>query len=626
MVPGVPLTRGARVPPNHHKISVRRIPDDQEIRSIPTSVLLPYLAFSPDGQYLVALLEHQRTLQVWRLADGVRVFREWPRFCQTYTFSADGRHLVIGQFDCVIFYDLATGLEDKRWQLTAAPNALAFHPNGRKLAVGYVSSAGVSVHDVADGKRLTYLPTGAIFDQVVAWDPDGAHLAVTGSDPRIQMWNVAAQRKVAILDGHLRQRTTTLTFHPDRDLLASYGGDGVLVLWQPFSGRELMRMPAVAAPHFSADGRWLGVAWDGAQADLLEVTPSREYRTLVSSAGADRGGYGCADISPDGRLLVVGMDDGARLWDLRRGQEIAALPAGTCFAFFETRAAADGGRAARAPLLGGVLTCGRDGLQRWPLASPTPDGTQRRLGPPERLSELPHAAFARGADGATCVAATSGDGRHRNHILDLQQGTVRRALGGHDRGEVRALSRDGNWAASCGWHSPYVRLWNLQTGEARELATGKHTEVYFTPDSGALITAGDDGFTFWDVETVQVTRRLRRHTAQWPGWVAFSPDGRLMALELTPGVLHLQELSTGRTIARLEDPHGDRASWQGFTPDGTQLVVVSKNSSVVHIWDLRLIRSRLKALGLDWDWPEFAPAAAAAPAKKLTIERPLLVR
>jgi hypothetical protein len=28
------------------------------------------------------------------------------------------------------------------------------------------------------------------------------------------------------------------------------------------------------------------------------------------------------------------------------------------------------------------------------------------------------------------------------------------------------------------------------------------------------------------------------------------------------------------------------------------------------VWDLRLIRSRLKDLGLDWDWPEFPPAAA----------------
>ena len=48
-----------------------------------------------------------------------------------------------------------------------------------------------------------------------------------------------------------------------------------------------------------------------------------------------------------------------------------------------------------------------------------------------------------------------------------------------------------------------------------------------------------------------------------------------MALEMAPAVIHLKEVATGRTVAKLEDPHGDRATWQGFTPDGTQLVVVA---------------------------------------------------
>src|SRR5262249_49766713 len=52
---------------------------------------------------------------------------------------------------------------------------------------------------------------------------------------------------------------------------------------------------------------------------------------------------------------------------------------------------------------------------------------------------------------------------------------------------------------------------------------------------------------------------------------------------------------------------------------GTRLVVVSGFSSSIHIWDLRAIRMRLKEMGLDWDWPEFPPAAADGP---VTIEAP----
>src|SRR5262249_4279041 len=158
-----------------------------------------------------------------------------------------------------------------------------------------------SVFDAASGELLAELPAGPVSDQVVAWHPDGERLAVSGTDARVQVWNVAAKRVVANMEGH-GQRVTAVTIHPDGELLASHGWDGEVLLWHPASGRQLMRFTSVGAPQFSGDGHVLGVAWDGGRADLLQVTPTREYRTLVSSAGAGQGGYGYyADISPDGR-------------------------------------------------------------------------------------------------------------------------------------------------------------------------------------------------------------------------------------------------------------------------------------------------------------------------------------
>src|SRR5262249_57727097 len=130
---------------------------------------------------------------------------------------------------------------------------------------------------------------------------------------------------------------TKMTFHPEGGLLASHSWDGTLRLWDSSSGRPLLRLSTTISdrPRFSDDGRWLAPALHGEQAQLLEVTPSREYRTLVSSEGAARGNYNLGDISPDGRLLAVGMDQGARLRDLRSGREVAALPAGTIYVAFE---------------------------------------------------------------------------------------------------------------------------------------------------------------------------------------------------------------------------------------------------------------------------------------------------
>ena len=95
-----------------------------------------------------------------------------------------------------------------------------------------------------------------------------------------------------------------------------------------------------------------------------------------------------------------------------------------------------------------------------------------------------------------------------------------------------------------------------------------------------------------------------------------------MALEMAPGLIHLKEISSGRTVARLEDPHGDHSTWMSFTPDNTQLVVAVRYASAIHRWDLRAIRERLKTMNLDWEWPEFS-----APTTGTTFsQRPLPLR
>jgi serine/threonine protein kinase/WD40 repeat protein len=608
----------ARVDPQD-SISIRTVPDDREIRRIPSgSIEGEYLFFSPDERFLLGLVNGY-TLRVWRVADGQPALRDELRDCRSHAFSPDGRRLAVGWQEWIVCFDLATGQEVKRWRLPASAHSLAYHPDNGKLAVGYFRSPVASVYDAASGNLLTDLPVGAMGDQIVAWHPDGERLAVAGSDPSIQIWNVAAKSKVASLEGHA-QRVTTVTFHPDGELLASHGWDGQLVLWNPSSGRQLMRLTSANAPRFSTDGRRLGVIWDGDRADLLEVTATREYRTLVSSVGAGRGGYAYySDISADGRLLVAGMDEGARLWDLHNGRELAALPAGTPFAFFDGRKR-EGDLVPPDRRRWGLLTSGTAGLLRWPVTSDDSAGERLRIGPPRQLSGLGRAWFTRRPDGGTQAVVTEEGGA--NLILDPETGVERRALGLHPLGEVQALSGDGRWAASSGWHSDRIRLWNACTGQmVHEWVLGRWTYVAFTPDSRSLVISRGDEFSFWDVETLRPIRRLPRDVTPFPGHVAFSPDGRLMALEMAPAVLHLKETATGRTVAKLEDPNGDRATWQGFTPDGTRLVVVAKYASAIHVWDLRAIRARLKEINLDWDWPEFPTAAAEKPdAARLTIE------
>jgi sugar lactone lactonase YvrE len=117
--------------------------------------------------------------------------------------------------------------------------------------------------------------------------------------------------------------------------------------------------------------------------------------------------------------------------------------------------------------------------------------------------------------------------------------------------------------------------------------------------------ARGDAFTFHTLDSLAVIRRLQRGVGLYPGFVAFTADGKMMAMEMAPGVIHLKETSSGRIVAKLEDPMGDVSNWLGFSPDGTQLVVVAQYARAIHRWDLRAIRVRLKAMNLDWEWPDF---------------------
>jgi WD40 repeat protein len=582
-------------------ISLRRLSDDQEVRRIAWEpVLGRNLFLSPDERFLLGL---GSTLRVWHVPGGQRALPKKVGVCQTHAFSPDGRRLAVSQGEWIRCFDLPHFGEGKRWRVRGPVRSLAFSPDGNQLAVGFQTTTLLAqtacVYNATSGALVADLPVGPVERQIVAWHPDGERLAVSGSDPRIQIWHVASRRQLALLTGHTHL-VPDLAFHPAGQLLASHSWDGRVLLWQPSSGKQLLGFTSLGAPQFSEDGQRLRLSWeDGSRAELLEVVPGLEYRTLVNSVGVGLGGYGLGDISPDGRLLAVGLDEGARVWDLVSGQELANVPEHTPYVMFDQKRNAPGEPGGPPRLPWSLLTSGAGGLRRWPLL--TPEGKSLRLGSPEQLSPLSRAWFARTSEGRTLVAATEEGGR--NDLLDLETGKVRRQLGAHPNGEVRALSSDGRLAASSGWHSDRVRLWHVPSGRLlHEWVLGKRNYVFFTPDSRALVISRGEEFSFWDVNTFALLRRLPRESNQYPGGVAFTSDGRLMALEMAPGVMHLVETATGRTVARLTDPDGDRASWQAFTPDGTRLVAVSKYASAVHIWDLRAIRTQLKRMNLDWDW------------------------
>ncbi|WP_322493626.1 serine/threonine protein kinase [Chloroflexus sp.] len=197
-------------------------------------------------------------------------------------------------------------------------------------------------------------------------------------------------------------------------------------------------------------------------------------------------------------------------------------------------------------------------------------------------------AAAYSPDGQVAAVAVGAAVQLRNAETLVSQTT----LNGHT-GDVSALafSPDGAILASGAQDDPVVRLWDIRNG--RELAQLRGHEDWirslaFSPD-GRLLASGsaDRTVRIWDVTSGQTLVVLRGHT-DLLGNVAFSPDGQRLASASRDGTARLWDVSSGRQIDAFRfnapvDPQSNTPFWLtgiAFSPDGRQLAVGSINGNV----------------------------------------------
>jgi serine/threonine protein kinase/WD40 repeat protein len=572
-------------------VSVRRVTNDEELWRLPASG--PggtFLRFSPDGRFLV--IENDGRLRAWNLAgpEPVRLLEQRARAPE---FSRDSRWLALAHADGSIrLCDLASGRQVRQFGSRLHPIFLAFHPCKFQLAVP--TGQKVQIYDLETGTVLAELPqTG---QEWLAWSPDGKALAV-GSDPRngliIHVWDVHTRKETARLQG-FRSAGISFTFDHAGELLVSNGWDNTLRFGDPRTGKQLFSTPAHTpySLRFSPDDRLLAAQLAGTRLRIWEVAHGHEYRTLgPKQAGGNLLNVWSAALSPSGRLLAVGTEDGIVLWDAARGSEVGSVGCGltSCMVFEPS---------------GALLANGPTGLRRWPVREDPAAPGQPRLGPPEELpvpGSWHNIAISR--DGGV-VASAQGWGAL---VLHRDQAAQPVRLFPHADVRYLAVSPDGLWVATGSHGSTLVKLWEARTGKlATTLPIDSGSRVLFSPD-GRWLATETDRVRLWAVGSWQEGPSFEgMHSA-------FSADGTLMALETGQGVIQLLDAADGREYARLEDPDHDRARFLFFSADGTQLLVPTNDSQTVHLWDLRKLRSELRQSGLDWDAPPYPEVPEASP-------------
>jgi hypothetical protein len=265
------------------------------------------------------------------------------------------------------------------------------------------------------------------------------------------------------------------------------------------------------------------------------------------------------------------------------------------------------------------MTGGTSGLLLWP-ARPDP-ARQRvlRVGPPQPVIPEPGSNFASGtsasADGRVVAVPQGGS----TIVLHCDRPDQRVVLGPQYDVRFSAVSPDGHLVVTCSHfedqRSKSARIWNADTGEQlHELPLEGFTEAKFSPDGRWLMTISRGGCRLWEVSTWHEVRRFDTSY----GYFAFSPDSQILAISDVFSVIRLVETATGRELARLTGPEPMWYAPRSFAPDGTRLVATCSGEKALYVWDLRLIRQQLKqiGLGLDWDWPDFAPVDSTGQASE----------
>jgi WD40 repeat protein len=291
-----------------------------------------------------------------------------------------------------------------------------------------------------------------------------------------------------------------------------------------------------------------------------ELVPALGHSSWLSSVA----------ISRDGKLLLTGGDNTARLWDVATGAELRVFKGGKG-QVYSVAFSPDGQL---------VLTGNEDGTARlWNAASGRK--LQEFAGHSDRVTSV---AFS--PDGEYVV---TGSDDETARLWDAETGAELRVLKGHSNNWVSsvAFSPDGKYVVT-GSGDETARLWDAETGAELRVLKGHSDSVVsvaFSPNGQHVVTGSMDiTARLWDVERgVELRQFVGAGKLNWVESVALSPDGQFLVTGLSGGTLRLWGLNNGAVLHQFTQ-FGLRNSW-AFSPDGQFLVTIASDKTA-QLWDV----------------------------------------
>lgn len=454
---------------------------------------------------------------------------------------------------------------------------LGFSPDGKTLGVGE------DLWDPATGARLRSLPLPP-HRPFGAYSPDFRLMAAWGGEKPLQMWDVATGEERQILKGDTAWTSVAAFSRNGRRLVTARAAPEesdrwIIQVWDLDRGRAL-----AVLKHDSFNEPMLDLSSEGTKLASVEWHATRSLHLIDVATGKDippypvplkqedgRSGRGVAFSPDDKRLVAMGY-----LLDVAAAQPLGGLPD-----------------------LWGPLSWSPDSTTL-PSGPRLIDVTTGRARPLETVHQsVGNALFS--PDGKQLVGIVPGG---TLYVWDAASGKQLNSLTGHESSVVGvSLSRDGSSLASISLDGT-LRLWDARTG--REQHCHKLTDPFGrhfvhqnrppmarSPDDALLTIGSENAISLRDAATGKELRRLEGHRAP-VCTLAFSPDGKTLASGSQDRTVRLWDLASGRTVGQLEGHRGD-VYCLAFAPDGKTLATGGEDHALC-LWDVAS-RRELRLVG-----------------------------